>query len=95
MRTIESKHSISAVKTMRIRRHCFFPLGHAFWPHEYTAKRLECATLSVLCRDINPLRWSDPISIAKAERRGLWHDEQAEPPWQWRKELREHQRRGG
>ena len=26
--------------------------------------------------------------LAKAERRGLWHDEQPEPPWQWRREKR-------
>jgi endonuclease YncB( thermonuclease family) len=32
---------------------------------------------------------------ARAEHRGLWHDAQPEPPWQWRRELREHQRHGG
>ena len=32
---------------------------------------------------------------AKSERRGLWRDSDPEPPWQWRHELREHQRRGG
>ena len=26
--------------------------------------------------------------LAKAERRGLWRDEQQEPPWQWRRERR-------
>ena len=26
--------------------------------------------------------------LAKAERRGLWRDEQPEPPWQWRRERR-------
>lgn len=32
---------------------------------------------------------------ARSERRGLWRDNDPEPPWQWRHELREHQRRGG
>ena len=32
---------------------------------------------------------------AKSERRGLWRDTDPEPPWQWRHDLREHQRRGG
>ena len=32
---------------------------------------------------------------AKSERRGLWHDSNPEPPWHWRHDLREHQRRGG
>ena len=26
--------------------------------------------------------------LAKAEHRGLWHDAQPEPPWQWRRERR-------
>lgn len=26
--------------------------------------------------------------LAKAEHRGLWRDEQPEPPWQWRRERR-------
>ena len=32
---------------------------------------------------------------ARAEHRGLWHDAQPEPPWQWRRELREHRTHGG
>jgi endonuclease YncB( thermonuclease family) len=32
---------------------------------------------------------------AKSERRGLWRDTDPEPPWQWRRELREHRTHGG
>jgi len=32
---------------------------------------------------------------AKAQRRGLWHDEQPEPPWQWRRDKRSHSQPGG
>jgi endonuclease YncB( thermonuclease family) len=32
---------------------------------------------------------------AKNERRGLWRDAQPEPPWQWRREVREHRPHGG
>ncbi len=32
---------------------------------------------------------------AKSERRGLWRDSEPEPPWQWRRELREHRTHGG
>jgi len=32
---------------------------------------------------------------AKSERRGLWRDNDPEPPWQWRRELREHRTHGG
>ena len=31
---------------------------------------------------------------AREERRGLWRDSDPEPPWQWRREAREHQRHG-
>ena len=33
--------------------------------------------------------------LAKAERRGLWLDDQPEPPWQWRREKRSHMPHGG
>lgn len=33
--------------------------------------------------------------LAKAERRGLWLDDQPEPPWQWRRETRSHMPHGG
>jgi endonuclease YncB( thermonuclease family) len=32
---------------------------------------------------------------ARSEHRGLWRDAHPEPPWQWRRELREHQPHGG
>lgn len=32
---------------------------------------------------------------AKAERRGLWRDEQPEPPWQWRRDKRSHSHPSG
>ncbi|HEX4985058.1 MAG TPA: thermonuclease family protein [Burkholderiales bacterium] len=32
---------------------------------------------------------------AREERRGLWHDGDPEPPWQWRREERSHRSRGG
>lgn len=40
-------------------------------------------------------RYLDAERQARSDRRGLWHDNDPEPPWQWRHELREHQRRGG
>ena len=33
--------------------------------------------------------------LANAECRGLWHDEQPEPPWQRCRESREHRTHGG
>ena len=33
--------------------------------------------------------------LAKAAHRGLWHDAQPEPPWQWRRELRANRTHGG
>ncbi len=32
---------------------------------------------------------------ARSGHRGLWRDEQPEPPWQWRRESREHRPHGG
>jgi endonuclease YncB( thermonuclease family) len=40
-------------------------------------------------------RYVEAERLAKAEHRGLWRDRNPEPPWQWRHEVREHQRRGG
>ena len=37
----------------------------------------------------------DAQQQARDEHRGLWRDSDPEPPWQWRRELREHQRHGG
>jgi endonuclease YncB( thermonuclease family) len=37
----------------------------------------------------------DAQQQAKAEHRGLWHDSDPEPPWQWRREVREHRPHGG
>jgi endonuclease YncB( thermonuclease family) len=40
-------------------------------------------------------RYLEAERLAKTEHRGLWHDEQPEPPWQWRRDKRARLHSGG
>lgn len=40
-------------------------------------------------------RYLDAERLAKAQHRGLWRDEQPEPPWQWRRDKRSRIHSGG
>jgi endonuclease YncB( thermonuclease family) len=40
-------------------------------------------------------RYLEAERQAQFERRGLWRDSDPEPPWQWRREAREHRPHGG
>ena len=49
----------------RLARGIAFSLEHAFGLKKYTAKVWNALYLTTLSREINPLRWSDPIELRK------------------------------
>ena len=61
-----SDHAMPLGRKWRLARGIAFSLEHAFGLKKYTAKVWNALYLTTLSREINPLRWSDPIEVIPA-----------------------------